>query len=227
MRKFFFWLHLAMGLLAGLVILLMSVTGVLLMYEKQMMSWFDLRSLPALHAGPRLPVEQLLALAQQQNGKMPASIMIAADPAAPAQLSLGRDLVYQDPATGQLLGPGNLQARRFFRGVTDWHRWLALSDSSRPLGRAVTGWANLAFVFITVTGAYLWLPRVWTKSNLAAVALFRGGLTGRARDFNWHNVIGVWSLVPLFFIALSATVISFPWASNLVYTLTSTTLVRV
>ena len=48
---------------------------------------------------------------------------------------------------------------------------------------------------------------------------FRRGLPGKARDFNWHNVIGFWSAVPLFIVVLSATVISYPWASNLVYRL--------
>src|SRR5690606_13669332 len=46
--------------------------------------------------------------------------------------------------------------------------------------------------------------------------LFRRGLRGKARDFNWHNVIGVWSLVPLLIIIVSATVISYAWAGAFV-----------
>jgi uncharacterized iron-regulated membrane protein len=46
---------------------------------------------------------------------------------------------------------------------------------------------------------------------------FRRGLPARARDFNWHNVIGFWSAVPLFIVVLSAVVISYTWAGNLVY----------
>jgi uncharacterized iron-regulated membrane protein len=37
------------------------------------------------------------------------------------------------------------------------------------------------------------------------------------RDFNWHNTIGFWSAAPLFIIVLSAVVISYTWAGNLVY----------
>ncbi|MCL4851103.1 MAG: PepSY domain-containing protein, partial [Bryobacteraceae bacterium] len=40
-RKVLFWLHLASGCVAGIVILIMSVTGTLLMYEKQMIAWAD------------------------------------------------------------------------------------------------------------------------------------------------------------------------------------------
>jgi uncharacterized iron-regulated membrane protein len=50
-----------------------------------------------------------------------------------------------------------------------------------------------------------------------AVTLFNGGLRGKARDFNWHNVIGFWSAIPLFVIVLGSVVISYPWASDLAY----------
>ena len=41
LRKLLFWLHLVTGVVAGSVVLIMSVTGVLLMYEKQMTAWAD------------------------------------------------------------------------------------------------------------------------------------------------------------------------------------------
>ena len=40
-RKVLFWLHLSAGVLAGLIILMMSVTGVLMTYERQLQSWED------------------------------------------------------------------------------------------------------------------------------------------------------------------------------------------
>jgi uncharacterized iron-regulated membrane protein len=59
LRRFFFWTHLALGLASGLVVLLMSVTGVLLAFEKQAVAFVDRRAVgPA--AGPRLGVEALL-----------------------------------------------------------------------------------------------------------------------------------------------------------------------
>jgi len=49
------------------------------------------------------------------------------------------------------------------------------------------------------------------------VILFRRRLSGKARDFNWHNVIGIWSAIPLAIVVAGAVPISYPWASNLVY----------
>jgi uncharacterized iron-regulated membrane protein len=104
--------------------------------------------------------------------------------------------------------------------MTDWHRWLGAGAENRSVGKAVTGACNLAFLFIVVSGLYLWWPRNWKWPNVKPIVLFRGGLGGKARDFNWHNVIGFWSAVPLFFVVLSATVISYPWASDLAYRVT-------
>ena len=148
---------------------------------------------------------------------------IAADPSQPIQVTRGRDLLYIDPADGRVLGTAHAGVRQFFRSVTEWHRYLAASGPNRPTGRWFTGASNLAFLMIVMSGLYLWLPKVWSRVSLRAITWFRGGLSGKARDFNWHNVIGVWCFVPLFFIVLGATVISYPWASNLAYTLTGTT----
>ena len=52
---------------------------------------------------------------------------------------------------------------------------------------------------------------------MRTVLLFNRTTSAKARDFNWHNVIGVWSAVPLFIVVLSALPISFPWANALVY----------
>ena len=38
-------------------------------------------------------------------------------------------------------------------------------------------------------------------STLRSVTLFRRGLRSKARDFNWHNVIGLWSWGPLVVVA--------------------------
>ena len=49
---------------------------------------------------------------------------------------------------------------------------------------------------------------------------FRRGLSGKARNFNWHNVIGFWTSLVLIILTVTGVVISYRWASNLVYTVT-------
>jgi uncharacterized iron-regulated membrane protein len=222
MRKILFWLHLIAGTIAGVVIFIMCVTGVLLMYEKQMILWADTRDLrpdAASAFGARLPMEQLVARVRDERQAVPASVTVWRRPDAPVQLSYGRDAIYADPFTGRILSEGSASIRQFFRLITDWHRWLAAPTANRAAGKAITGACNLAFLFIVVSGLYLWLPRGWSWRQLRPIVWFKRGLSGKARDFNWHNAIGIWCFGPLFFIVISATVISYPWASNLAYRL--------
>jgi uncharacterized iron-regulated membrane protein len=216
-RSLIFWPHLVCGVAAGLVILIMSVTGVLLTYEKQMIAWADARRAVAVLPGtPDLPAAEMLARAVAATGESPTSLAIT-NSAAPALVTVGSRRLLVDRRTGDVLGDSAPTLRSFFRVVTDWHRWLAMAGEQRVFGRAVTGWSNLVFAFIVLSGMYLWLPRVLSWRHVRAVAWFRGGLSGKARDFNWHNVIGIWCAVPLFLVVISALPISFPWASALVY----------
>jgi uncharacterized iron-regulated membrane protein len=223
-RKVIFWCHLAAGVTAGLVVLMMSVTGVLLTYEKQIIYWADTRGYQASPPSPsaqRLSVETLLAKAREvRPNATPSTVTLRSDSSAPAEVGFGREgNLFINSYTGQVLGEGSTGVRAFFRGVTDWHRWLGASGegTGRSIGRAITGAANFIFLFIVISGFYLWWPRKWTRRLLRNVTWFRRKLPGRARDFNWHNVIGFWSAIPLFIIVLSGVVISYPWAGNLVY----------
>jgi uncharacterized iron-regulated membrane protein len=222
-RKIIFWCHLTAGVFAGVIILIMSVTGVLLAFERQITYWADTRGYNVVRPSPsseRLPPEALLAKVRETQPASPSNMTLRSNPEAPAQVAFGRErTLFINPYTGEALGEGATGVRTFFRTVTDWHRWLGASGESRAVGRAVTGACNLAFLFIVASGIYLWWPRKWSRPTVRGVTWFKRGLRGRARDFNWHNTFGFWSAVPLFIVVLSSVVISYTWASNLVYRL--------
>jgi uncharacterized iron-regulated membrane protein len=204
----------------------MCVTGVLLTYEKQITNWADTRgyrSTPAA-ATQKLPVETLISKAREARGAAPSGITLRADASAPAEIAFGRETtLFLNPYSGQVLGEGSRATRNFFRVVTDWHRWLGAKGDNRNVARAITGACNLGFLFLVVSGFYLWWPAQWSRKFLRNVTWFKRGLPAKARDFNWHNVIGFWSAVPLFIVVLSAVVISYTWAGNLVYRLAGET----
>lgn len=86
------------------------------------------------------------------------------------------------------------RTRAFFAEVTALHRWFGLSNASRDLARAVKGATMLLFLFLLFSGAYLWLPRTYTWSALR---------------------VGVG--LPLAEIALTGTVMAYPWANALLF----------
>lgn len=224
-RSILFWTHLVAGISAALVILIMSVTGVALTYQRQMQYWADTRqyrTTPTPDA-TRLPVDDLVArveAALPEPGSAVTTVTYRAGGTLPVALAAGGTTYYANPYTGALYGePTGQRMRAFFSSMVSWHRWLAMSGEDRATGRAITGAANLLFLFIVVSGLYLWWPRTLSWTQFRNITWFRRGVPGKARDFNWHNVLGFWSAIPLALVVYSGVVISYPWASNGVYRL--------
>ncbi len=225
LRTILFWTHLTAGLVAGIVILVMSVTGTLLTFQQSVLKIVERSQRYVEPPGPgaaRLDVDVLLERVRAAvPDAEPTTVTLDSDPRVSAALALGqRGTVFVNPYTGEVLGTGSARARAFYRSVTSWHRYLSVEGEHRATARAITGACNAAFLVLAITGLYLWWPRQWTWRHVSAVMLFRSGLRGKARDFNWHNVIGFWCAPILIILTASGMVISYSWASNLVYTLT-------
>jgi uncharacterized iron-regulated membrane protein len=220
-RSTVFWLHLLCGIAAGLVVLMMSVTGVLLTYERQIVALADRTAYPAPAPGAaRLPLEELVEAAKLRRPEfVPTTITLRHEPDAPVVLGAGRSgQLLVDPYTGAVADPGARGLREFFAAVTGWHRWFNATGESRATARAITGASNLAFLFLVLSGIYLWLPRVFKWAAFKTRLLFNPkAATAKARDFNWHHVLGIWSALPLAVVVATAVVFSYPWANALVY----------
>lgn len=222
-RKVIFWTHLTAGLLGGIVIFIMSVTGAALSFEKNITEYYEKGQRYVVpENGRRLgPQEILEKVKEGRPESKPSAISIQNRPDSVYTVSLGRDgQVFMNPYTGALTGIGSPRVRNFFRTATDLHRYLALSGDGRPVGKAITGACNLMFLLLAVSGIYIWFPRQLSWRQVKPVVWFRRGISGKARDFNWHNTFGFWCSLILIALTLTGALISYQWAGNLVYRLT-------
>lgn len=223
-RKVLFRLHLSVALAAGLFIVTMAATGVVLACEDAVMSLAERRrSVPVREGVPRLSPDEVVQAAAAWGARLggpftATSIEYRNRPGAAAQVHAGRDRrVFIDPYTGEVVGGGFPLLEGFFEGVRGWHRWLGASGGGVRKGRAVTGAANVAFLFLLLTGPLLWLPRRITRKNLAENLVLRRGVRGPGRQLNWHYVAGIWSFVPLVVISVTGVVMSYPGVGDRVY----------
>lgn len=221
LRPLIFWPHLAAGVLGGIVILIMSVTGVLLTYERQIVESVERSySAPGDIAQAPLKVEELLEIGRREApGEQHFELRFVNRPGSPVTIAAGRDRVFlTDPYTGAILRDGPGSTARFFDFVTRLHRWLAIDGEGFDAARATTAYGNLFFLLLILSGIYLWLPRVWNRPILKSRIYFNPKVdNSKARDFNWHHVFSFWALIPLMLICLTATVFYFPWANSAVY----------
>ena len=221
-RTTLFWLHLACGLCAGIIVLMMSVTGVILTYERQMQVWEDRSYYAEPEAGQQmLNADQLIEASRSLDGFEPTSLMISSDQTAPAVLRQGRSQTQiLNPYTGMAYSPHSDSLSAFFGTVRGWHRWFNVTGEGRATARDITGAANLMFLFLVLSGIYLWLPAIFARATLRARILFnKKNMTGQMRDFNWHHVFGFWAALPLIVVISTATVFNYSWANDLVYRL--------
>ncbi|MCG3116556.1 MAG: PepSY domain-containing protein [Candidatus Manganitrophus sp. SA1] len=216
-RNILFWVHLAAGTVAGLVILVMSVTGALIAFEPQIVDFAERGvrnvTLPAPDA-QRLNMETIVTKGREAFPEVPPSgVSMRSEPTSSAGVSFGREgTVFVNPYTGDVLGKGS-KVHKLMHEIEDWHRWLG----SREIGRPITGLSNAAFLILVVTGFYLWWPRRWAGTTLKTVTRFNPRLQGKARDWNRHNVIGFWCAPVLLVITLTGLVMSYRWANDLLY----------
>jgi uncharacterized iron-regulated membrane protein len=225
-RKSIFWMHLVAGVTAGLVILMMSATGVILTYERQIQLWEDSSYYAEPSSGQSpLAIDTLIQRANAEPEFTATSVIVNSDAAAPVTLRMGRSQIkHLNPYTGAVYEPHSDAYSAFFSSVRSLHRWFLMTGESRTTARNITGASNLIFLFIIISGIYLWLPKIINWTTLKIRFWFNPlAKTGAARDFNWHHVFGFWAFIPLVVIVSTATVFNYPWANNLVYRLAGDT----
>jgi len=218
LRSMLFWVHLLAGVVAGVVIAVMSLTGALLAFEKQVIAWAEGRNRRVLAAGEdgaRLPVQSVLERIQRETGRMPVALTWYRDTGLAVEIVMGREeVLYWDPVSDELRPSRAAGVRKAMAALTSWHRWLGMEGEGRSRGKAITGACNVAFLVLIVTGAVLWWPVRRGGSAWRVRLWFRGGMRGRARDWHWHHVLGLWCGPVLLILSATAVVISYEWASR-------------
>ncbi len=223
LRSCLFWIHLVSGLITGAVIAVMSATGVAIAFEAEILDYLD-RDVARVEVPadtPRLTIaEQQAALLAARPDFRVSGFNVFRDPTRATQFSAGREhTVYVNPYTGAVADPRSGPAHDFLHTLEDWHRWLGREGDSQSLGRLVTGVSNAAFLMLCFTGLILWWPHALRWPVLKRALWFVKTKSAKARDFNWHNVFGFWTLPVLIVLVGTGVVISFGWAHDLVFRL--------
>ncbi|RZU38855.1 PepSY-associated TM helix domain-containing protein [Edaphobacter modestus] len=219
LHRLLFWVHLAIGVIIGLVIGFLAITGSILAFQPQIVAFAERSSqiISPSHASCVAPSDLLKNASGYRQGSA-TSLTLFFDSHRPAEVAFGPDsVVLVNTCDGRVIGNGAGRLRGFFASVRDLHRWVALNGVRHERLRSIKDACVVAFLFMILSGLVLWFPKKLTWQHLRPAVLFRGGLRGRAREWNWHNVFGFWMAIPLSVIALSGIVMAYPWANALLY----------
>lgn len=240
-RRFVFWSHLVVGIAAGLIILVLAATGLLMSFETQIINQVErsmVRSTATGDATPLTPVEMVGAFEKSGIKGRPTTLNYDSNPDSPVAFLVGKgNQQLFHPTTGESMGKGATGTRRFFQIALSLHRWLTWPVSQpeggqmragvmeggekktswRDIGGQIVSAATMGFLFLLVSGLVIWLPKKFSWRAFKAVLTLQTRLKGRARDWNWHNVAGIWASPFIFFICMTGLIMAYPWANGLLY----------
>lgn len=220
LRKLLFWPHLIVGLLVGIVMAFLAVTGMILAFQAEAVHAAESRyqlPQPAAANGCVAP-SVLLHTAEQITGRHATAMTVFADRTRPAEVAFGHErTVLLHPCTGAVIAANASSLRSFFWKVRQAHVSIILFGMDHPQLRQWKNAANAGLVLLLLSGLVLWLPKKLHKQHLRAGLLPRWRSTGRAFQWSWHNVAGIWFALPLLAISVTGLVMSYPWANALLY----------
>jgi uncharacterized iron-regulated membrane protein len=217
-KKITGWLHLWLGLSAGLVLIVVALTGALLTFEDELEPLLFSKSQVVQVAGERLPVDSLVNIANATFKDKTAGRLIIpqdADRSVEARIGekgAGLKVVYINPYNGAVLykGPYNEQ---FFQQVRNLHRFLLLGKT----GKVITGISCSICLFLVISGIIIW----WPANKSAIKQRFKIKWNAKGKRLNWdlHAVTGFYTSLFLLLITLTGFVWSYEWAEDLIFKL--------
>lgn len=220
-------LHLWLGLASGLVVLVVSLTGCLYVFQRELFEVAHRRALfvapPAASAkplpysvvyqkavaalGPGAPV--YYATAYRAPDRAWSFMAYKGTPGKPyfgGQVEVLKS-AYVNPYTGQVTGIID-NKYEFFQLVKSLHWDLLLGDA----GRQVVSYGTLTFVLLLLSGLVLWWPQ--NKAARRQRFKIKWDASGKRLNYDLHNTVGFYVTLVALGIALTGLTWSFDWVRN-------------
>ena len=227
MRKILLTIHRWLGIVFGILISLVCLTGAMLVFQTEILQGLnsDLYNLEIPADGKCLSDTELAArvLEQLTEGQMITFIQVSDEPGVAAQANIagmGQKNLFVNPYTGDVLGYPKYT--EFFDTVKSLHRWLLNKPENHQQGtlspgRVIIGITAIAMSLILLTGIWLWWPksRKMLKNRLK-VCTSKGF---RRFVYDSHVSLGIYAVVFLLLMSLTGPTWSFPWYKSAAQTI--------
>ncbi|MEH3114815.1 PepSY-associated TM helix domain-containing protein [Pedobacter terrae] len=223
-KKIAGWLRLWIGLVTGLVVVIVSVTGCIYVFDEEIFNNIHKDIVYVQKTGPARPVSELLTYAQNALGKDKElnNVKISADHKSYVfsgfkvnerkKINLWYfsqfeylDEVYVNQYTGKVLGVLDMRYE-FFNVVEQLHRQLLLV---KPIGSPLVGVCILAYLLMLITGFILWLPKNYKQFKKSITVKWNA--KWKRVNYDLHNSLGFYVLPIAMLIAVTGLVWSFKW----------------
>ena len=204
----------------------MSLTGVGLTYERQILNSAQQADYPAIPSSNahRLALDDVMVIAQSYSPDKTVSVSFSNEINAPFVIKQGRKtLAYLNPFTGEKMAEPGHETKVFLSKLRAFHRWLTFDGTFSQVGRWINGYSNMIFLFLALSGLYLWLPAKFkTRAFKQKLILTKNHKSTHARNYQWHNTFGFYMAPILIVVTFTALFFSFKWPGDTLKLVAST-----
>lgn len=218
------WLHLWLGLISGIIVFIVCLTGCIWVFNEEITSILEPNTIIEKQNKPILLPSQLSKIAADLYPDKKISYVIYQQGKAANMLVGGRRsegaTLKVNPYTGEVISNTKRKEGEvdFFRFILNGHRFLWLPNE---IGRPIVNYGTLIFVVLLITGLIWWWPKKWTKKTREKSFKIKWNASFKRVNLDLHNVLGFYSLLLLLVIALTGMVWGIKWYSEGLYWVTS------
>ncbi|WP_316799638.1 PepSY-associated TM helix domain-containing protein [Pedobacter frigidisoli] len=229
-KKITGWLHLWVGLVTGLIVFIVSVTGCIYVFNEEIFDLVHKDIVYVTKTGQARPVSELMANAQHalDKNKILTNVKISGEDKAyvfsgfkvneKEKINLSYfsqfeylDEVYVNQYTGKVLAVIDMRYE-FFNVVEQMHRQLLFV---KPVGSLIVGSSILLFLLMLITGFILWLPKNYKQFKKSIT--IKWNAKWKRVNYDLHNSLGFYVLPIAILIAITGLVWSFKWWETGIY----------
>ncbi|WP_221391130.1 PepSY domain-containing protein [Dyadobacter sp. NIV53] len=218
------WLHLWLGLISGIVVLIVCITGCVWVFNEEIEGLLNPETNIEWQDKPVILPSRIMQIAAVEQPGVRVSYAIYQQ-GRTVNVSLGErrgsnTMLKLDPYTGEVIRKEVHKEGEtdFFRWVLNGHRFLWMPYE---IGRPIVNYSTLVFVILLITGLVWWYPKKWTKSTTDKSFKIKWGASFKRVNLDLHNVLGFYSLLFLMAIAMTGMVYGIKWYSEGLYWVTS------
>jgi len=238
-RHALFTVHMWIGLILGILLAALGLSGSLLVYDEQVANLLDKRP-EAVTAGTPLPLSMIQNIARDtaaeqgvsgqmqlilpQSPRQPITVRMAGlspmgNVPQPRQRPGGGAVregartaclqLYIDPVSGEVLGSRKAALPGLLIFAHQLHGNFLMS---RETGRPLVGWLGVAMCLLGVSGLVLWWPK---RGQWKYAFKVRRSATGLRFHRELHAASGIWIFLVFMAVSFSGVVIAWPQTMGL------------
>lgn len=209
------WLHLWLGLIAGIVVFVVCFTGTVVVFADEIMNARQTDALYVQPQGPKLPTERLLANVRAAYPDNSISYFVTYhDPKRSLKVLFfdAKHLlwgyphlmnVFVDPYTGRIIRSD--ETIMFFFITAHIHSELLLGKT----GKMIVDISTIIFLAGLLTGLILWWPAKWNKHNKTKSFAIKWRANFKRVNYDLHNVLGFYTLPVTLILTLTGLVLAY------------------